>query len=85
MWKSQRSSYFLSLAPLGTGKSQFMKYAAKLSARSVMTTGMGSTGAGLTVTAVKDNGKPTDRASNTIAIRVSCKSDTWRFCCQEIL
>lgn len=33
-----------------------MKFAAKLSNRSVITTGLGSTSAGLTVTAVKDGG-----------------------------
>lgn len=40
----------------GTGKSQLMKYAAKLSQRSVVTTGTGSSAAGLTVAAVKEGG-----------------------------
>lgn len=43
--------------PVGTGKSQFLRYAAKLSTRSVLTTGIGTSSAGLTCTAVKDCGE----------------------------
>ncbi|KAK3249602.1 DNA helicase mcm9 [Cymbomonas tetramitiformis] len=41
----------------GTGKSQFMRYATKLANRAVVTTGRGSSSAGLTAAAVKDNGE----------------------------
>lgn len=39
------------------GKSQFMQYAAELSPRAVMSSGRGSSSAGLTVTAIKDGGQ----------------------------
>lgn len=41
----------------GTAKSQLLKHAARLCSRAVMTTGIGTTNAGLTVTAVKDGNK----------------------------
>jgi len=50
-------SHCLIIGDPGLGKSQLLKYCAKVSQRAVHTTGIGTTSAGLTVTAQRDSGQ----------------------------